>query len=182
MRKIIASFVIVMLFSMISVTAFAGKIDFCEEIKFKPEYKGLYGLCNAYWNEDDEENRALILENFRKKAGPLGPDMPGLFTDIPVPGEPTPVVCPCWPDGEIDLGVEPVDCDVTEDQMIAVYDSWLVQYGTGILLGLGSDSSCEYNNLDLGQFHSITGLSAEELEVCSDDLMARLIDDFGGCL
>jgi hypothetical protein len=98
MRKIITSAVLILLFSMFSGTAFAGKVQVCEDIKNNPAYKGLYGLCNAYWNADDTE-KPEILDNWDKKAGPGGPSMPGLL----------PATCPCWPDGiasVCDLGVQ----------------------------------------------------------------------------
>jgi len=90
MRKIITSSVLILLFSLFSGQAFAGKVEACELIKHDPAYKGLYGLCNAYWNAD-ENAQEKILAKFVKKAGPDGPGMPGL--DDP---EPEPIECPCW--------------------------------------------------------------------------------------
>ena len=173
MRKPIASFMFFMLFSMFTGTVHAAKVKVCEAIKFDPEYKGLYGLCNAYWNEEDEEYRALILENWDRKVGPDGPGMPGLDESVPV-------VCPCWSEGEIDHGITPLDCEVGDDYMLAFYDDYDIQYGTGVLVGLGPDS-CEYYNFDLGESMWATGLNTAELDACAADLMARLVDDFGGC-
>lgn len=86
MRKFLASFVLFMLFSMFSGAVFAEKFDVCEDIKHDPAYKGLYGLCNAYWNADSDEARDSILKAFKKKADPLGLTMPGLDS----------FACPCW--------------------------------------------------------------------------------------
>lgn len=86
MRKIFASFIVFMLLSMFSSAVFAGQIDVCEDIKNDPAYKGLYGLCNAYWNADSDEARESILKAFKKKADPLGLTMPGLVS----------MDCPCW--------------------------------------------------------------------------------------
>ena len=85
MRKLLTSIVLFMLFSMFSGAAFAGKIAVCEDIKNDPAYKGLYGLCNAYWNADSEQARASILEAFNKKGEPLGLTMPGLVSYFSAP-------------------------------------------------------------------------------------------------
>ena len=90
MYRIATTGLLIALFTLFSPTTFGGQIAVCEEIKKDPAYKGLYGLCNAYWNAD-EEDREDILRNFERKAGPDGPGMPGLedngFFD-----------CPCWDD------------------------------------------------------------------------------------
>ena len=52
MRKIFTLFIVFMLFSMFSGAVFAEKFEVCEDIKNNPDYKGLYGLCNAYFNAD----------------------------------------------------------------------------------------------------------------------------------
>lgn len=90
MHRIFVMGILTLAASLFSATLTAGKIEVCEEIKHDPDYKGLYGLCNAYWNAD-EEDREDILRNFERKAGPDGPGMPGVedngFFD-----------CPCWDD------------------------------------------------------------------------------------
>ncbi len=77
MRKVISLGLLALTFSLFSGQLLAGKIEACELIKKDPAYKGLYGLCNAYWNAN-ENARAQILANFEEKAGPGGPGMPGL--------------------------------------------------------------------------------------------------------
>ena len=174
MRKIITSTVLILSFSLFSGSVFAGKIAACEEIKHDPAYKGLYGLCNAYWNAN-EKAQEKILAKFEKKAGPGGPGMPGLG------GQESRVqaVCPCWAEGEIDLGVVPFDCQVEGDFMLALYDMAGVQYGVGTV----GPTSCEYSNLDLGTLPDFrTNLSAEEVSACAADIMARLTEEFGVCL
>ena len=88
------SIVIVLLFGLFSGSLFAGNVEACEKIKHVPAYKGLYGLCNAYWNAD-EEDRPDILRNFEKRA-PAGVTMPGLGEETGPVGETVPIVCPCW--------------------------------------------------------------------------------------
>ena len=91
MRKTISLGLFALMLSIFSSQVFAGKIAVCEDIKDNPDYKGLYGLCNAYWNEDDEDARAQIYANFVKKAGPEGQPMPE-----PDAKKPEDVTCPCW--------------------------------------------------------------------------------------
>ena len=91
MRKLVSLGLFALMFSIFSSQVFAGKIAVCEKIKGDPAYKGLYGLCNAYWNAKSEDAREEILANFEKKAGtdPDAPGMPGLGPDPDF-------FCPCW--------------------------------------------------------------------------------------
>lgn len=181
MRKIITSSVLILLFSLFSGSVFAGKIEACENIKHDPAYKGLYGLCNAYWNAN-ENAQDKILAKFEKKAGPDGPGMPGL-----VDPEPEPVVCPCWAEGQIDIGVEPdiYGCQVLDSFAFASYDGAYVQYIVD-----GGMNYCGYYNLDLGDFieypsdiFGTPALTAEEMDVCETELLTRISEDFvDGCL
>jgi hypothetical protein len=181
MRKVITSSVLFVLLSMFSGVAFAGKVAVCEEIKHDPAYKGLYGLCNAYWNATNEKARSRILENFYKKAGPEGPGMPGL--DEP---ETTPVVCPCWAEGQIDIGVtpDPFGCQVIDTFAFASYDGGSIQY----ILGDQGPESCGFANgmIDPPEFTFLpdpfTGApapTAEEMAVCANELLGRIAEDFG---
>jgi hypothetical protein len=90
MRKIAALGFFALTLSIISSQAIAGKVPVCEAQKDELASLGLYGLCNAYWNTDNENAKARILSNFEEKAGTAngGPGMPGLET----PG----MACPCW--------------------------------------------------------------------------------------
>lgn len=176
MRKIITYSVFFMLFSMFSGPVLAGKVEVCEEIKDDPVYKGLYGLCNAYWNAE-EEDREDILRNFNKKAGPEGPTMPGIDDPVLDPvgaPEPQTLACPCWPNAEIDLGVDGLECQVQETFAIAVYDGGAIQYAIG---GLGTAYSCEYYNFMTGAIDGNVNLTPEELDVCAQDLLQRIADD-----
>lgn len=178
MRKFITLFMTLVLFGLFSGSALADKVEVCEDIKYDPAYKGLYGLCVAYWNAD-EQSRPGILENFYKKGGPDGPGMPGL--DEPEPE----LVCPCWAEGQIDLGMDPIGCFVSGDYLGATYDDGLVQYEVG---GFGVNS-CLYANFttDPTTFTLVSQMygdevTEEQIAVCASDLMERIVDDFGGCL
>ena len=182
MRKFLVSSVLVLVTGAFAGNVFAGKIEACEAIKSNPVYKGLYGLCNAYWNAD-ENARPGILENFYRKAGPKGPDMPGLNDPVPQP-----VVCPCWPEGEIDIGVvhDVMGCEVTDTFAIASYDLGSVQYNTDTKDG----NFCAYYNFSnstfveypdfFGEFEAPTD---DEMDVCELELLNRIDEDFvEGCL
>jgi hypothetical protein len=169
-----------MLFSMFSGAALAGKVAVCEEIKHDPAYKGLYGLCNAYWNASNEDARLRILENFYKKA-PKGIDMPSPFD----PKTKT-VVCPCWAEGQIDIGAvpDPMGCQVTETFAVALYDGGAIQY----ILGDQGPNSCGFINFMADPpdflmlpdaFTEAPAPSVEEMEVCAAELLARIAEDFG---
>jgi hypothetical protein len=95
MRNVFLLGLLALTFSVFSTTANAGKVEVCEAIKNDPAYQGLYGLCNAYWNETDEQARADILAAFQAKAGPDGPSMPGLDEAF----------CPCWDQAYLDATV-----------------------------------------------------------------------------
>jgi len=96
MRKIISLGLFALMLSIFSSQVLAGKIPGCEQIKNEPAYKGLYGLCNAYWNADNAVARAKILIAFERKAGTAdgGPEMPDWETEDPDKRDN--VTCPCW--------------------------------------------------------------------------------------
>lgn len=105
MRKIISLGLFALMLSIFSSQVFAGKVYFCEEEKDELKSQGLYGLCNAYWNADNENARAQILANFVKKAGTSldDPGMPGWEPVVPDQE----VTCPCW---DFDTLVQFVAC------------------------------------------------------------------------
>ena len=111
MRKIVSLGLFALILSIFSSQVIAEKFDECEKIKNDPAYKGLYGLCNAYWNVDDPVTKAEILANFEKKAGTDngGPEMPGWVPVVPdVPDVPEPgLTCPCW---DFDTLVQVIAC------------------------------------------------------------------------
>jgi hypothetical protein len=104
MRKIISLGLFALILSIFSSQVFAGKVPFCEVEKDELKSKGLYGLCNAYWNVDDENDKFQILVNFVKKAGTTldDPGMPGWKPDGLVE-----VTCPCW---DFDTLVQVIAC------------------------------------------------------------------------
>jgi len=108
MRKIISLGLFALILSIFSSQVFAGKVPYCEKEKDGLKSQGLYGLCNAYWNADNENVRNQILANFVKKAGTSlkEPGMPGLEPVVPdLPDQE--VTCPCW---DFDTLVQVVAC------------------------------------------------------------------------
>lgn len=100
MRKLIVLGLFALSLGIIGSSALAGQVEVCEAIKHDPAYKGLYGLCNAYWSETDPDARQDILDAFNSRAGEDGPTMPGL-------DEPAPASCPCW---DFDAVVQEIAC------------------------------------------------------------------------
>ena len=166
MRKIILSAVILMLFGMFSGSVLAGKVEVCEEIKKDPAYKGLYGLCNAYWNAD-EKGQEKILQNWEKKAGPDGPPMPGLEPEVS---------CPCWNADVLNYPVKfswlPLDSQVAGNFAIALYEFGTVQYFVDL-------NFCAYVN-QIGGLEAEIALSTtdEEDAVCVQDMVDLIARDF----
>jgi len=108
MRKIVSLGLFALILSIFSSQVFAGKVLYCEKEKDELKSQGLYGLCNAYWNADNENVRNQILANFVKKAGTSldEPGMPGLEPVVPdLPDQE--VTCPCW---DFDTLVQVVAC------------------------------------------------------------------------
>jgi hypothetical protein len=95
MRKLISLSLMVLLFSLFSVPAFAGNAEDCNYLKDKkhPDYApGLYGLCVA-WHNADEKAADALADKFFNRAG------------FPVPGSEEPnsesqFDCPCWDEVE----------------------------------------------------------------------------------
>ncbi len=89
MRKLIGLSLVAILVVTFSLSASAGVQDCIDELKGVKEYKGLYGLCVAYWSSGESEE---ILELYRSKADRLG--VPGDLLDPP--GFVSDDTCPCW--------------------------------------------------------------------------------------
>lgn len=78
-----------------------GACEILNELDASP---GLYGLCVAYHNAN-ENAQARILENYLKKMGEGDPGMPGLAS------------CPCWDAESLDqatAGLTLFNCGTTE--------------------------------------------------------------------
>lgn len=167
MRKIFTFSFLTVVFVLLSGPVLAGKVEVCEAIKHDPEYKGLYGLCNAYWNAD-EEGREDILRNFEKKAGPGGPTMPGLEPEA---------ACPCWLGGEnlypVELAYLPQDSQVAGAFAIARYEFGAVQY-------VVQPNFCAYVNNTGGDYQASVILTTtdEEDAICVEDMVEMIARDF----
>jgi len=92
MRKFFALGLLALLLGLFSISAFAGNAAECDYLKDKednpehPDYEyqpGLYGLCIA-WHNADEEARVALGEKFLERAG------------FEVPGSESGLQCPCW--------------------------------------------------------------------------------------
>jgi len=131
MNKLVSLGLLALSLSLLSGSLIAGQVQVCEEIKSDPGYKGLYGLCNAYWNETDPDARADILAAFNRKAGENGPTMPGLSEPPPPPPPAALPSCPCW---DFDALVQEIACSglplmdqLVDDQAQTGYDFALFQ-------------------------------------------------------
>lgn len=169
MRKLISLGLLALMFSLISGQVLAGKIQVCEDIKYDPDYKGLYGLCNAYWNADNDTARAAILANFQEKAGPDGPTMPGLK-----PEEPT---CPCWTPESLALAVAGHDgafCIASVGFDNAIYEGNVPQVWAGMTPFVDPNSNTTGTECRLGTATSsfISETTPGEDEVCRSDVQA----------
>ena len=94
MRKSIVLGLITLSFGIFGATAFAGNVEDCEFLKDKshPDYApGLYGLCVAWHNADDNAKDQLA-EKFFDRAGF---EVPG---SVDEPEDPQDFYCPCWSD------------------------------------------------------------------------------------
>jgi len=95
MRKVISLGLSGLMFALVSGQVFAGNIEDCDFLKDKnhPDYQpGLYGLCVAWHNADDNAADKLA-DKFFERAG------------FVVPGSEDPNTepsfdCPCWSDVE----------------------------------------------------------------------------------
>jgi hypothetical protein len=126
------------MFMLFSGQVFAGNADECDYLKDKnnPDYdRGLYGLCIAWHNADDEAAAALA-EKFFERAG------------FPVTGRVVddgndPFVCPCW---DVDVLENIIACsgyteilssmDSSEDE--SGFDLvWFINSGTNVMAVAG---------------------------------------------
>ena len=82
MRKLNLLGLLVLLLTLIAVPVYAGNNNGqCDILKSADYTKGLYGLCNAYWNAS-EKGKEKVLENYRNKMNEGDPDMPGLEPEV----------------------------------------------------------------------------------------------------
>jgi len=152
------------MFSMFSSQVFAGKIAVCEEIKGDPAYKGLYGLCNAYWNAKNDNARAKILANFEKKAGTNdgGPGMPGLEPEI--------VVCPCTDGMDTDTWGMNVACPTDGTGLMGLFVKPADNFTTFFTVMIESDVNvCSIAQSPASFFQ--LDISAAEYDACLTQLL-----------
>jgi hypothetical protein len=91
MRKPIVLGLLALAFGVFVSPAFAGNVEDCDFLKDKshPDYApGLYGLCVA-WHNADENAKDELADKFFDKAGF---EVPGSGD----PEEPQDFYCPCW--------------------------------------------------------------------------------------
>jgi hypothetical protein len=91
MRKSIVLGLLALAFGVFVSPVFAGNVEDCEFLKDKshPDYApGLYGLCVA-WHNADENAKDELADKFFDKAGF---EVPGSGD----PEEPQDFYCPCW--------------------------------------------------------------------------------------
>jgi hypothetical protein len=172
MRNLISMITLTLLLSLYTTTVFAGQNDdLCGPLK-SPEYtKGLYGLCNAYWNAS-ENGRDAILINYRERMNPGDLDMPGL--------EPEGPSCPCLDAlaalNDYDWGT-PVTCVSSEG-----LDSGIFVNVAGIptlpnlttFFDVGTDGVASVCSIFQTPITTIfEEINAEEYDVCLDEWLTR---------
>lgn len=94
MRKVISLGLLALMFSLLSGQVFAGNIEECNYLKDKnhPDYApGLYGLCVA-WHNADENAADALADKFFDRAGFA---VPGSEV-VPDPNNEPDFYCPCW--------------------------------------------------------------------------------------
>lgn len=177
MRNVITCSILVLLFSLVSGSAFAEDYETCEDFKKDETFKGAYGLCNAY-EQADEEGKLDIFRNWEKKFGTDGPRLPGHpYEEIVI------LECPCW------AGL--TDADIC----LMGNDYTFISYGVGGLLQvndflvkpqvsnwfLASGSFCAHVRFVEGEFPSekpISGLPVELAAQCVAEIEAMGAADF----
>ena len=82
MRNLVSLGLFALTLSMFSSQVLASNVDACDEVK--KAKKGLYGLCVA-WHNADEEGKNEIADRYRDRSG--GDEVPGSTTAFS---------CPCW--------------------------------------------------------------------------------------
>lgn len=176
--------------ALFSATAFADDLTPSEEgvcDSLLGGTAGLFGLCNAYCEAQDCDEYAdgdqprsceRLLINFNRIADGSGEVMPCEIGQTS---------CPCWTDDELAAGglnVTPFNChfdqDPTDDP--SHYDE-AFYFGSGMAVGFNTDAEgCLYGQFNVGDTNIQRELStsAEENQVCRDEIHALHQLDFGG--
>jgi hypothetical protein len=163
MRESIILGLLALAFGIFGSTAFAGNVEDCEFLKDKshPDYApGLYGLCVA-WHNADEDAKDELADMFFDRAGF---EVPGSDE----PEDPPDFLCPCWDE----LTFEDV-CALGAP--LTVTPGVQVQFNDGItfegFLSPNGSTACRHTVQDLsdGSFlldELILGLDAEAALDC----------------
>jgi hypothetical protein len=155
--------------------AFAGQVEVCEPLKVKDDdyVPGLYGLCIAWHNADDEA-REIIAANYRKKSGGL--EVPGSNS----------FSCLCWNDVSFDDA-----CVIANDADLVVPGSNAVTFLDAdfmIATNFGADfQACALQVVDLGNGNVFVlnrneSVSGPEAETCMAELaVIATLKDSSAC-
>lgn len=142
--------------------ALAGNVEVCEPLKIKDDdfVPGLYGLCVAWHNADDEA-REIIAANYRRKSGGL--EVPGSAS----------FACLCWSDLSFDAA-----CMIANEAEGVFPGSNAVTFlDTDLMIatGFGADSQeCAlqivdlFNNVRLRD--TLEAVSGPDAEACMAEL------------
>ena len=182
MRKFTFFLVPVILLILMAVPAFAGDKSICTPFKKgEPNYlPGLYGLCVAYQNAD-EDGKQDIFKNWQKKVGEDGlPQLPGFpYPEEPGDGDPPVdeneiVACPCW--SAEHLLAATCQYNLTSSFVDGFFD--FAQYDSGNVLFVADatsdvmqpNGSCLYQNAYDPESNALLSVTVEESETCHADV------------
>jgi len=168
------------MFSLFSSQIFAGNADECNFLKDKddPAYTpGLYGLCIAWHNADEDDAEALA-DKFFERAGFVVPGYP-VVPDINDDEQDLTFDCPCWDGVELlsvcALGQARVTVDAQTGEIIGATFLNLVSF-TAEGFGTG-EGHCAHviqdlitNNYLYENYNNDQPLTADEALDCQAEL------------
>jgi len=165
MRKFTLILISAVVLSIMAVPAFAVDTSECDQFKkgednYQP---GLYGLCVAYQNAD-EDGKEDIFDNWNKKVGDDGlPKLPGYpyppdDAELACP-EDQDFCCPCWSDLQLvdicPMGV-PTTVNLAENATVEFFNFDTMYIDTFYLVEETEPASCTYVNQEI--YFDATGL------------------------
>jgi hypothetical protein len=142
MRKLVSLGLFALTLSMFSSQVLASNVAACDEVK--KAKKGLYGLCVA-WHNADEEGKNEIAQKYRDRTG--GDEVPGSSTVFS---------CPCWSGvvlSEIGEVTSPDECVYYQDR-----GDYMALFG-------GSDAQQDFltNGVDCGYMGNYVDLEGSDV-------------------